>query len=687
MTLRLPKCVTLWTMLCALSACSGGSDEAGNAGTGTAPPLPPVQQPGISLVAGAAWQYAGALDGTLDVAKFNAPDGMAVDRTGNIYLVDAANYTIRKIDSNGQVSTLAGKAGAQGMVDGRGAQARFSQIANIASDAAGTIYVVDAGALRKITPDGTVSTMVLDVPLTGQAGMAIDAASNIYVADLLHFTISKITPAGIVTTLAGQSGVAGFADGAGSAARFMAPSGIALDAAGNLLVADQRTLRKVSPAGVVTTMAGDASNEGVVDGLGSAARFVSTGAVAIDSQGVLYVMDTSPDHAASVIRKVLPSGLVSTLAPNPAVNIYAGYLAIDGSGDLLVSDTRTNAVLAIKPTGQAETYAGGTRVEPPSRDGAALAAHFNGIRGVSADTAGNYYVTDNGNCSVRKITPTLQVSTLAGTPGACSRVAGRGAAAGFEDLGDLSSDPSGNLYAVDGGSVRKIAPDGTVSTLAGNGDSGSAKVDGAGAVAAFFQIKSISSDTKGKLFVSDGATYCRFSEGATGQAPVPSTLRTITPDGAVLTLPYASGYQGALADGLPAVATLGCISAVKNDSLDNLYFVDGQQNGRLFLRERTPEGTLKTLAPISIPLSMSGAEGVNLAPDGLGNLYIGYIDAVYMIDAKGAMTRIIGAQHEQGDALTLPSGISLNTINGLHYLGNKQLLVVTAQSVLKIALP
>lgn len=643
-------------------------------------------------MAGAAWSYAGAADGTLDVAKFSKPAGVTLDRSGNMYVVDAANYTIRKISVSGPISTLAGKTGEQGTADGGGAQARFSQVLDIAADNAGNIYVTDAGSLRKITPDGLVSTLVTAAsgPLISAGSVAVDAASNIYVADVRTYTIRKIAPGGVVTTLAGQSGIAGSADGAGSAAQFTNPSGLVLDAVGNLLVADQHTLRKISPAGLVTTIAGDAAAGGVVDGLGRAARFERAGAIAIDAQGALYVTDYSPVGAgASVIRKVLPSGLVSTLALDPNWHGNADYLAVDADGNLLVSDSRTNAIQKVTPDGQVTAFAGGARAEPASRDGAAPTAHFNGVRGVTADKAGNYYVTDGGNCSVRKIAPSQQVTTLAGTAGACSRADGVGPAARFKLLGDLSSDPGGNLYTSDGGTVRKIAADGTVITLAGSGDGGGGKMDGVGAAAVFNFVKSLSSDTKGKLFVSDGQTYCAHREGTFGPTPVPSTLRTVSPDGTVLSLPYASASPTAVAltDGSPAVATLGCVSAIKHDGLDNLYFVDGVGEGPFFLRKRAADGTLSTLGKISFPLTLAGNRGVYLAPDELGDLYVSNFSGVYRVSAQGVTSRIIGVQAAPGDALTLPSGIKLDTINGLHYLGNKQLLVVTEQSVLKFDLP
>ena len=194
-------------------------------------------------------------------------------------------------------------------------------------DAAGNVYVADASndTIRKITPAGVVTTLAGSPGQTGSAdgtgsaarfysprGVAVDAAGNVYVADTFNDTIRKITPAGVVTTLAGTAGQSGSADGTGSAARFDDPDGVAVDGAGNVYVADSATTRSARsrPAGVVTTLAGTAGQAGSADGTGSAARFNDPDGVAVDAAGNVYVADTSND----TIRKITPAGVVTTLA-------------------------------------------------------------------------------------------------------------------------------------------------------------------------------------------------------------------------------------------------------------------------------------------------------------------------------------------------------------------------------------
>ena len=230
---------------------------------------------------------AGAADGTGSAARFYGPTYVAVDGSGNIYVTDVFN-TIRKVTPGGVVSTLAGLAANSGSSDGTGSAARFNQPTGVAVDSSGNVYVADTynNAIRKVTPEGVVTTLAgLPGSLggsdgTGSAarfgqpyGIAVDSSGNVYVADDYNATIRKVTPGGVVTTLAGLAGSQGSIDGTGSAARFGILRGLAMDSSGNIYVADvaYSTIRNVTPAGVVTTLAG--GSQGSSDGTGSAAQF------------------------------------------------------------------------------------------------------------------------------------------------------------------------------------------------------------------------------------------------------------------------------------------------------------------------------------------------------------------------------------------------------------------------------
>ena len=252
----------------------------------------------------------GAVVSTL-TNSFRRPSGVAVDGAGNVYATDQEANIIRKITPAGVVSVLAG-SGAAGSADGTGSAASFYAPSGVAVDAAGTVYVADQTnhLIRKITPAGVVSTFAGTVGAPGSAdgagtaasfyyptGLALDAAGTLYVTDLYNFTIRKITPAGVVSTFVGLAGTSGFADGTGTAARFDQPTGVAVDAGGTLYVCDRNNnrIRKVTPAGVVSTLAGTGA-AGSADGPGPAATFNEPFGVVADAAGILYVADRAGDR-------------------------------------------------------------------------------------------------------------------------------------------------------------------------------------------------------------------------------------------------------------------------------------------------------------------------------------------------------------------------------------------------------
>jgi hypothetical protein len=226
---------------------------------------------------------AGTADGTGAAARFDHTNGVATDSAGNVYVADRFNHTIRKITRAGAVSTLAGTAGVEGSTDGTGAAASFSDLRGVAVDSTGNVYVADSGnnTIRKITLARVVTTLAGTAGVKGSTdgigaaarlnnpyGLAAHSAGNIYVTDAGNYTIRKITPAGMVTTLAGTAGARGSIDATGAAARFSFPLGVATDSAGNVYVADalNYTIRKITPAGMVSTVVGVAGQQGFVPG-------------------------------------------------------------------------------------------------------------------------------------------------------------------------------------------------------------------------------------------------------------------------------------------------------------------------------------------------------------------------------------------------------------------------------------
>lgn len=346
-----PRLLLLLTLL-GVAACNEKS-----------PPEPAAEPPTYTVSVLAGTNSSGGLaDGPAASAAFNSPAGLATDVQGNVYVADFLNHRIRKVTAAGTVTTLAGSGpvGARngGFADGPGTAARFSDPAGVAVDGQGNVYVADGTnyRIRKISPAGVVTTLAgsgargfadgaaataqFDLP----NGIAVDRQGNVYVADGSNYCIRKISPAGNVSTLAG-SGMAGYADGTGTAAQFQYLAGLALDGQGNVFVADLQNhrIRKVSPAGVVTTVAGSGV-AGYADGPAATAQFDAPVWVAVDADGTLFVTD-GENHR---VRKISPAGEVSTIAgtgemgftngPGLSAQFILPYgLAIDAQGTLYLT--------------------------------------------------------------------------------------------------------------------------------------------------------------------------------------------------------------------------------------------------------------------------------------------------------------------------------------------------------------
>lgn len=283
------------------------------------------------------------------------------------------------------------------------------------------------------------------------AGVATDGVGNVYVADSGDNTIRKITPAGMVTTFAGRAGEKGHANGTGAAASFNAPAGIAADAAGNIFVADNGNgaIRQITPAGVVT----DVALAGVVP-------CIATGGGLLTDSGRVYVCNPG----GKPIEKLHPEIPLTILTVDSE---YAGGCAIDGAGNVYIAETSRNTIRMATPGGGSETFTGSPGLEG-GEDGRRNSALFRQPAGLATDGAGNLYVADTGNHTIRKSTPEGVVTTLAGVAGDKGFADGAGTAARFNAPKNIAIDRAGNLYVTDNNkAVRKITPDGGVTTIAG----------------------------------------------------------------------------------------------------------------------------------------------------------------------------------------------------------------------------
>lgn len=597
----------------------------------------------FSTLAGSPAPLINSQDGTGTAAQFDAPYGVAVDRAGNLYVADTLNNTVRKISPGGAVVTLAGSPGEEGNTNATGAAARFNEPFGVAVDEAGNVYVADASnnAIRKITPAGAVTTVAgggaagssdgtgtaarLDEP----RGVAVDVNGTIYVADYDNHLIRKITAAGVVTTLAGQADVAGNADGVGTAATFRGPNGIAVDASGIVYVADtgNRAIRRISASGAVTTV-----GQGLTTPRG----------VAVDANNRILVADLG----AHAIRTVAADGTVATLAGSPGTPgtadgsgtaarfHFPGGIAVSTDGTAYVADTDNDTIRAIASSGSVTTIAGQAG-RSSSADGQGAAARFEDPFSTAVDANGVVYVADSAAHVIRRITPDGVVTTYAGSPGAYGSADGTGSAARFYSPFGVAVDTAGTVYVADSynRTVRKIAAGGVVTTLAGSPQAGG-RADGTGTAARFDQPFGIAVDANGNVYVSDA---------------IGNTIRKISPAGVVSTLAGQAGSPGS-ADGTGTSARFTVPYGVAVDSTGTVFVVD---HGNHTIRKVTADGVVTTLAGTAGSAGLTDGSGAaarfrypsGVAVDRDGQVFVADTDnqVIRQITPAGEVTTVGGA--------------------------------------------
>lgn len=650
--------------LISLAGCGGGG---GDAITVIPPPSPPAPTVGeLTLLAGATGGV-GSTDGT--PGRFNQPTGLAIDASGNVYVADTSNHTVRKITATGVV-TLAGKPGVTGSADGIGAAALFN------------------------TP----------------VAVALDSAGNVYVADSANSTIRKITPAGSVTTFAGAPGASGNADGTGSAARLGVLKGIAIDANGTVFVAEQNQVRKITPAGLVTTLA---------------TGFNALSSLAVDSAGNVYVVDSG----ASVIRKIAASGAVTVFAGSTTTtNGIAPFGFADGGPGVAKFDhpagiaIHTDGVLYVLDNGRIR------RVTPDGvvnslpilkSDGTRFILPGNSSAGVAIAADGSVFVAAPVDNIIRKVTPTLAVVDVAGRETVSGTADGTGAAAQFSGTGELAIDASGNIIVVDAlnNAIRKISPSGVVTTVASNVRDQNATQSGIRSGPAI--LRGLAIDRSGAVFVADPYFHLIRRIGVDGSrtiaaganwpdgtstggffpvflgrstpigVAVDSAGNLYVPDGAIIRKVMISGSDTVLActSSPTCVAAGKPIDAITTDKADNIY---AAQAGVIF--KITPVGASSVLAGGAATKFTDGV-GANasfgsvqaLSTDAAGNIFVADTsnNAVRKITPAGVVTTIAGAAGAVGVALgTLPG--SLSAPAGVAVDATGMIYVSSENAVLKI---
>jgi uncharacterized protein (TIGR03437 family) len=658
--MRLP-----WAVLAATFSCSAfGQSYTISTFAGGAPPPTPI----------AATQAA--------IASSVGPSGIAVDPAGNVYF--SAENCVFKIDASGVMTRVVGNSRTGYSGDGGAAtNAQLNYSYGVAVSASGDLYVADQynNSIRKVSASGIITTVAgigsyelgysgdggpaISARLSYPNGVALDGNGNLYIADSLNNRIRKVSASGIITTVAG-GGANGLGDGGpATSAQLNRPFGVAVDASGNIYIADtdNNRIREVSVAGVISTVVGVGlggySGDG---GPATSAQLHGPLGLALDGSGNLYIADAANDR----IREVSSTGIITTVAgigyvssgdsgdggpATSAVLSQPAGVAVDASGNLYVAEF-SNRVRKVSAAGTIMTIAGNgynsySASGGYSGDGGpASSAQLNEPWGAVADASGNLYIADYGNNRVRKVSTAGMITTVAGTDslgylaGAYSGDGGPAISAQLSGPSGLALDASGNLYVADRSNyrVRKISTSGIISTVAGDGPSGSpgALGDGGPATSASLnQPSGVALDSNGNIFIADSSN---------------ARVRKVSMSGIITTV--AGGGSVDPGDGgLATNAQLSNPAGVAVDASDNLYIAD---IGSRSVREvSSATGIITTIAGTGSagssgdggPATSAGLvypSGVTL--DANGNLYIADFGAgrIRKISTAGIITTIAG---------------------------------------------
>jgi uncharacterized protein (TIGR03437 family) len=576
---------------------------------------------------------ASSPDGTspLDTSLLS-PRNVAIDGKANLYIAEFEGHRVRRLSADGRLVTIAGTGIAGLSGDGfASGKAQVNYPAGLAFDRAGALYIADSGngLVRKIYADGTIGTVLgrQGTQLFNPLGVAVDAAGTIYVGDAT-FRVAGYTTAGKWLQYAG-SGAPIFSGDGGPAkdAGLTSVNDLAVDVSGALYIADGVRVRRVAANGVIDTVAGDGYVHSVGDGAAATSAILhQPSAIALDSRGNLYIADTGTQR----VREVLPGGVMTTLAGTGLVGRDAGDavpagiaplnspmgLAVDAAGNVVLADAYNHRVVAINVLHVMRPVAG-TGTGGVSADGtAALSAALRGPKGVCLDREGTLYIVDTSNHRVLRVAVDGTLQTVAGN--GSGGYAGDGGSARFAQLRVPSAcafDGKGNLYIADTGnhSIRKVTAGGVISTVVGNGSAGPSGDEGASVNARLASPRGLTVDDNGNLFIGD-----------TGN----NRVRQVTSDGIMHTI-AGTGPAGFAGDGGPAAdAMLDGPAGLFLDGSGALYFADSNNNR---VRRLTPD-VPGAPPPASLVAAIVVVNGISLRA---GAIAPGEIVSIFPVGAGG----------------------------------------------------
>jgi sugar lactone lactonase YvrE len=682
----------------------------------------------ITTVAGSGVSGFQGDGGQATLGSFSYSCGVALDVPGNLYIVDCGGNRVRKVSVGGILSTIAGTGAATSTGDGGAATAASVDVPQgVAIDQSGNVYVAESGSnrIRKIATNGTISTFAgtgvagfsgdggqaASAQLYQPEGLTVDASGKLYISDSANSRVRVVTQAGVISTIAGN-GVAGFSGDGGPAgsASLYGVSGVTLDSGGDLYIADlnNNRVRKVtfSASAAQTGAPLFSLASGTYNGTqyltlssttaGAAIYYTSNGSTPTTSStlytGFLTLASSGTVKAIAVQSGYLPSAVVSatytitnlsasgTPSFAPAAGSYTGtqtvtitsgtanasiYYTTDNSvpttsstlytAPITISSSKTINAIAVasglansaigtagyyinQGTGIIVTYAGNGTSGFLGDGGQATSAELYASRGVAVDGAGNLYFSDTNNQRVRKVTPAGVISTYAGSGGyGFSGDGGLAVNAVLYYPEGLAVDPSGNLYIADedNSRIRKVTPGGTISTVAGIGGYGFSGDGGLATSATLAYPQAVAVDSAGNLYIADSNN---------------ARVRKVSPSGIIMTI-AGTGVSGFSGDGGAATsARFGSPVGIAVDSAGNVYISDSN-NSRI--RKVTPGGIITTFAGSgSIGFSGDGGAATSAAL---------YYPAGIWIDSAGSL--YIADQDNDRIRKVAPSGI-ISTIAG-----------------------
>ena len=590
-------------------------------------------------------------------AALNDPWGLAVDVSGNVFIADAGNERIRKISAGGMISTYAG-GGISGLGDGGPATA--ADLGNpwgLVVDSSGNLFMaeVNNSRIRKVNPGGIITTIAGGGPAglgngsqatSGQiyfpSGIAMDNGGNMYIADLDNQLVRKVSPLGIISTIAGN-GTYGYSGDSGPAtlAQLKDPSGVAVDGRGNVYFADANNfcIRKVSPAGIITTIAGNGTQGYSGDGgPATAARLVGPTGISINRGGNIYFAD----YGSERIRKIDTFGIITTVAGNGG----AGY-----SGD----------------------------------GGQATDAELNGAISITADNANNLYISDFYNNVIRKVSTTGLINTIAGNGSYGGALGDGGAATAAELFGPngVAIDSDGNVFIADenNGRIRMINTSGIISSFAGGGTTGLG--DGGLATSASVSPNGVLLDNSGNLLICEPSSRIRkVYSGSILLQPISGAMYVCAFDSITLVDSTPGGTWISTNTYLARVSATGVVEGLSIGTVNIQYLVTN------------PCGSDTATYPVTVCFPIACTSGTNnlktvppelsVFPNPNTGSFTLYLTSATKEDARITISNVLGSKIQQQ---TVTPGketeINLNVPAGVYFLSatiegmkiTKQLLI------------